>query len=162
MLDPWKYGENKSEHAQQVAFFIWAAVAAQVGFDLARQKETYFGILSSKIKVRPCAELTAIFAIPNGGDRDAVVAARLKAEGVRAGVPDVFWPLPRAQYHGLFIEFKHEVRRNHKSGGLSSKQEVFSANLIKQGYCVEIAYSWQEATEIVERYCASGVAHGYT
>lgn len=33
-----------------------------------------------------------IFAIPNGGDRNPIVGARLKAEGVKPGVPDLFIP----------------------------------------------------------------------
>ena len=31
-----------------------------------------------------------IFAIPNGGQRHKAVAAKLKAEGVKSGVPDLF------------------------------------------------------------------------
>lgn len=36
-----------------------------------------------------------LFAIPDGGRRDAVTGAHLKAEGVRAGVPDMFLAVPR-------------------------------------------------------------------
>jgi len=36
-----------------------------------------------------------IFAIPNGGHRNVVVAGKLKAEGVRAGVPDLCFPEAR-------------------------------------------------------------------
>ena len=42
-----------------------------------------------------------IFAIPNGGQRNAATGARLKAEGVVPGVPDLFIPA-----WGLFIEMK--------------------------------------------------------
>ena len=47
-----------------------------------------------------------VFAIPNGGHRHKAVAAKLKAEGVRAGTPDLFVPVARHGYYGLFIELK--------------------------------------------------------
>lgn len=37
-------------------------------------------------------ELDLMFHIPNGGKRGKAEAARFKAEGVKAGVPDIFFP----------------------------------------------------------------------
>ena len=37
-------------------------------------------------------ELALLFAIPNGGARDPITGAMLKAEGVKRGVPDLFLP----------------------------------------------------------------------
>ena len=45
-----------------------------------------------------------LFAIPDGGRRDAVTGAHLKAEGVRAGGPDMFLAVPRQNAPGLFPE----------------------------------------------------------
>ena len=63
-------------------------------------------------------------AIPNGGDRSMIVASRLKAEGVKAGVWDVFVPVPvwhaspcngeTRWRHGLYLEFKKPARRKHR------------------------------------------------
>lgn len=47
-----------------------------------------------------------IFAIPNGGKRNVITAQLLKAEGVLAGVPDLFIPHASGEHHGLFIEMK--------------------------------------------------------
>ena len=47
-----------------------------------------------------------IWATPNGGQRNVVVAKKLKDEGVLAGVPDLQIPEPRGEYSGLFIEMK--------------------------------------------------------
>lgn len=47
-----------------------------------------------------------IFAIPNGGKRDAREAAHMKRQGVRAGVPDLCVPVARGGFHGLYIEMK--------------------------------------------------------
>lgn len=52
-------------------------------------------------------ELFFMHHIPNGGKRDKVTAKkRLKAEGVKPGVPDVFLPVARKGFHGLYIEMK--------------------------------------------------------
>ena len=44
--------------------------------------------------------------MPNGGHRNKATAGKLKAEGVRAGVPDLMLLYPRHGYHGLVIELK--------------------------------------------------------
>ena len=54
-----------------------------------------------------------IFAIPNGGQRSRAAAGRLKAEGVSAGVPDLFVPA-----WGLWIEMKRQ-----KGGVVSAEQK---------------------------------------
>jgi hypothetical protein len=45
-----------------------------------------------------------IFAIPNGGGRSASTGVALKAEGVQAGVPDLFVP-----EWLLWVEMKREI-----------------------------------------------------
>ena len=49
-------------------------------------------------------ELKMLYAIPNGGARNAITGALLKAEGVKPGVPDLCLPVARGKYHGLYIE----------------------------------------------------------
>lgn len=56
-----------------------------------------------------------LFAVPNGGKRDRVTAAKLKAEGVVAGVSDLILLLPRGPYHGLLIEMKTRTGRQAES-----------------------------------------------
>jgi hypothetical protein len=51
-------------------------------------------------------ELRLLYAVPSGGDRHPIVAAKMRAEGVRAGVPDYCLPVARGGYHGLYIELK--------------------------------------------------------
>lgn len=60
-----------------------------------------------------------IFAIANGGARSLATASRLKAEGVSAGVPDLFIPAWR-----LWVEMKRV-----KGGSLSAEQKDWIAYL---------------------------------
>lgn len=47
-----------------------------------------------------------LFAVPNGGRRDATTAAKLKAEGVVAGVADLILLKRNTDYGALLIEMK--------------------------------------------------------
>lgn len=91
-------------------------------------------------------ELKLLHHVPNGGKRDARVAANLKKEGVKAGVPDIVLPVPRCGYCGLYIELK--VGKNKTS----SKQNEWIKALREQGYFVEVCYGWDKAREVIEKY----------
>lgn len=47
-----------------------------------------------------------LFSVPNGGYRNRVTAAMMKAEGAMAGVADLLLLYPSNGYHGLCIEMK--------------------------------------------------------
>ena len=47
-----------------------------------------------------------LFAVPNGGKRDARTASKLKEEGVVAGVSDLILLVPNRFYGALLIEMK--------------------------------------------------------
>ena len=74
-----------------------------------------------------------LFAIPDGGRRDAVTGAHLKAEGVRAGVPDMFLAVPRQNAPGLFPELKKQ-----KGGRVSENRKTMHEALSQGGYPGEI------------------------
>lgn len=100
--------------------------------------------LEHKEQVALCKWLDArkvrYFAIPNGGARDAVTGARLKAEGVKPGVPDLFIPEMR-----LFIEMK---RRD--GGATTNAQKEWAEYLRGEGYRVEVCRGWIEAKDQIE------------
>lgn len=81
-----------------------------------------------------------IFAIPNGGYRTPQEAARLKAEGVLAGVCDIFIPSMK-----LFIEMKTE------KGIVSTSQRDFMHKMRSVGYRCEVARSYLEAKSFVAK-----------
>ena len=91
-----------------------------------------------------------LFAIPNGGQRNAVVAAKLKAEGVVPGVPDLLLAVPRGGFHGLWIEMK-----NGKAGELSTAQKEMHINLRAQGYRVEVCRTFEGFVTILRDYLRS-------
>lgn len=91
-------------------------------------------------------ELKLLHHIPNGGKRNATEAARFKAMGVKAGVPDLFLPVPRGGYAGLYIEMKYGRNRT------TDRQKEWMHALRQQGYKVEVCYSGAEATQELEKY----------
>ena len=126
----------KSEHTEQVIFF-------QRLFVLSRQRP--------ELK----DALRWIHAIPNGGARDIRTAKKLKAEGVKSGVWDIFWPYRSKGYSGLYIEMKrsdHRPKREGSKGGLSDEQIDFRDFVQSQYFLCKVAYSAKEACEIVEKY----------
>ena len=91
-------------------------------------------------------ELQLMFHIPNGGYRNIATAKRLKAEGVKSGVPDICLPVPRGNYHGLYLELKTD------KGRLSKEQENWLSNLSREGYLAEVAYGFDEAVKVIKGY----------
>lgn len=78
-----------------------------------------------------------VFAIPNGDKRSISVAKRLKAEGVVAGVPDLFIP-----DWNLWIEMKKQ-----KGGRLSAAQKDMIEHLERIGHTVIVGYGATDASQ---------------
>lgn len=87
-----------------------------------------------------------IYAIPNGGQRNKIVAAKLKAEGVVPGVPDIHIPLPNRDYHGLYIELK--VKPNKPTAGQVSVMRM----LEDCGYKCVVCYDVESFIQEVNNY----------
>lgn len=91
-------------------------------------------------------ELKLLFHVPNGGKRNAAEAARFKAMGVKAGVPDLCLPVPMNGYAGLYIEMKYGKNKP------TDTQEMWIRALRQQGYKVVVCYGGMEATKELETY----------
>lgn len=89
------------------------------------------------------------FHIPNGGFRLKSEAAKMKAMGVRPGVPDLFLPYPRGRYHGLFIEMKDVDGRKP-----TKAQREWLELLDAKGYQTAWAKGADMAIKMIERYLA--------
>lgn len=91
-------------------------------------------------------ELRLLFAVPNGGARNAIVAKKLKAEGVRPGVPDYLLPVARAGFHGLALELKT------LTGYASREQRDWIASLRREGWRAEVCRGWSAAWDVLREY----------
>lgn len=91
-----------------------------------------------------------LIAIPNGlAASSRGEAARMKAQGMKSGVPDLLLPYPCGGYAGLWIELKR------RSGGkLSAPQQDWLTYLGHVGYCAVCCRGWDEARERIEAYLA--------
>lgn len=96
--------------------------------------------------------LTLYHHIPNGGLRDKRTAARLIGQGVLIGVPDVFIPAARGDYHGIYVELK--VGHNQATPA----QNEFMAAAIREGYYCCVCYGWPCAAEVIADYLCKPAA----
>lgn len=87
-----------------------------------------------------------LFHIPNGGSRNPIEAHNLKLQGVKSGVPDLFYPVPNKKYHGLFIEMKYGKNKPTKN------QKEWIEYLNSVGYLAVVCYSADEAFKLLNKY----------
>lgn len=103
-----------------------------------------------KLQVAICKYLDLcgyeFFAIPNGGLRNIKVAAKLKQEGVKAGVADLFVALSNGKYHGLFIEVK--VGKNRQQ----PNQKIFEQKVLENGYQYKVVRSIDDMVAVIREY----------
>lgn len=92
-------------------------------------------------------ELKLLYHIPNEGKRSRITGARMKAEGLRSGVPDICLPVPRGEHHGLYIELKR--RKNSK---VTQKQLEWIEDLVAQGYVAAVCRGCDEAISLITDY----------
>jgi len=123
-MTPEEIAKPGTERAEQMALFAWAAL---------------------NIKVYP--QLKWMHAIKNAEKGGAIRGSMAKAEGVKAGVFDIFLPCHKKGCLGLYIEMKKKEK-----GRVSDKQNEFSSDMRNEGYGTVICYSWIEARDILIEY----------
>lgn len=172
-LDPWSYAQKtNSEFAEQSALFRWANMAERFGYLIADDPNSYnvrgfaqtqfdnAGKLGYKHVSEPLTKLKWLHAIHNQGHGDAIRGAKAKAEGVKAGVADIFLPCPAPYdmwstkvYHGFYIELKKAV------GGKPSPDQLdFQWDVRNEGYKHEICHGWLEARKCILDYLGIDVS----
>jgi hypothetical protein len=124
-----KHRSQLSEHKEQVQFFNLCDSASLVD-----------------------KSFNLIFAIPNqsyGGTRqDMLRGKKLKAEGRKSGVPDIFVPIQNDSYNGLFIEMKTKYNKTQEN------QDKWLSDLFNHSFDAVIAYSAIDAFNYVCDYLA--------
>jgi len=105
-------------------------------------QSAFFDLL--RHKYRDIHQLT--FAIPNGGLRYWGTARKLKAEGVKPGVSDVFVARASNGKHGLYIEFKAGKNT------LTDLQKEWGRLMVVENYAFAVCYSVDEAIKVLTTY----------
>lgn len=146
-MTPEQIAKADTEHAHQAAYFCWI------------QKH---GIK----EIDPRLEFT--LAIPNGGLRNKVTASRLRAEGVKKGVADVFVPIPtweqyenpatreieiRIKHCGLWLEFKKPSLEKSMNGMLKDPDQIkFREYVLSQNYFHFVPFNYLQAINATLNY----------
>lgn len=125
-----------SEEAEQCALIEWA--------DLAR-------VPRGAMAGRKIGEF--LFSIPNGAylsgspRQRGMQMSRLKKQGLRPGVSDLFLSLPASARHGLYIEMKRPG-----PGRTSNAQIDFAAKMMQAGYLAALCRGFSYAKAAIESY----------
>lgn len=93
-----------------------------------------------------------LIAIPNGGKRNVREAARLKRQGVKAGVSDIQLCYPTTRFHGLWIELKAPKTKNKAAGKPTKLQTEWLESRKALGYAAELCDGWQSAMRTITAY----------
>lgn len=118
-----------SEHSEQAAVITWA-----------RMSEGRFPELRWLH-----SSLNGIFIPAAPGVRVRIIS-HMKAEGMKKGIPDLFLPVARGNYHGLYIEMKTQTGRP------TPEQIDFMQFADEQGYLDKVCFGTDEAIESLEWY----------
>lgn len=101
-------------------------------------------------------ELALMYAVPNGGSRRPVEAAIMKAEGVKAGVPDIHLPIRRGHLT-LYIELKRQAfaltpTNAAKWGTVSTDQLWWLEELNELGHWAVVCRGCEHAKQTLQAY----------
>ena len=103
-------------------------------------------ILWARMSRQSSPELEHLIAIPNGAHTTPKNRMRLVREGLVAGVSDLFLPVPRGGYSGLWLEMKS------KKGKLRGAQSDWLEAMRKYGHAVHVVYDWDDGRKILQEY----------
>jgi len=82
----------------------------------------------------------------NGVKLSKMQAGKAKASGMLSGVPDLFLPVPRGSFFGLYIEMKNAT------GRIMPNQSRYLKAVSDFGYSAVVCYSANEAIKTIENY----------
>lgn len=124
---------------------------------MSRSEHDEQKIIFNSPRLRKYKEYELLFAIPNAqvalmfskSKRERFAAVNyMSSEGRKKGVPDMFLPVARGGYHGLFIELKAEG----KFHNTSEEQDWWLDELEKQGYLTDVCEGSKTAIYVIEEY----------
>lgn len=92
-------------------------------------------------------DLKLMFHVTNEGRRTVQHTQSLLRQGMKPGVPDIFLPIAKGPYHGMFIEMKRRI-----GGRQTPEQKEWQRALLEEGYCAVVCKGCDEAIEIIDWY----------
>lgn len=133
MITPERLAASGSESGHQKALFCWA-----------KQNEHLY------------PQLKWLFAVPNGFYSDSGQKAKMKAEGLKDGVPDVLFPVYSKWMMGSgWIEFKYSglaIEMKVKKNKTSEEQDKWIDHFKEVKWFCAVCYSWEEARDVILNY----------
>jgi hypothetical protein len=105
--------------------------------------------LMRELELRYPAVFELIYHVPNGGHRVKAVAGKLKAQGVKAGIPDLVLTMARGGFFGLYIEFKATPPND---AAISPSQHERIRKLNEQGYLAVVCRGHFDTVEQIRAY----------
>lgn len=112
----------------------------------AQEQMRLFAWINANMERYP--DLQFAFHPANGEYRHPATAGKLKAMGVRPGVPDVLFPLRCDSWTGLAIELKRSDGKNKATG----RQQEWLHRLHMEGWRTAICYGANEAIDVLREY----------
>jgi hypothetical protein len=105
--------------------------------------------LMRELELRYPAVFELMYHVPNGGHRVKAVAGKLKAQGVKAGIPDLVLTMARGGFFGLYIEFKATPPND---APISPSQHARIRKLNEQGYLAVVCRGHFDTIEQIRAY----------
>ncbi|MCW8278937.1 VRR-NUC domain-containing protein [Pseudomonas sp. PCH199] len=105
--------------------------------------------LMAELRIRMPEIADLIYHVPNGGHRLKSVAAKLKQQGVVAGIPDLVLTMARGGFFGLYIEFKATPPND---AAISPSQHERIRKLNEQGYLAVVCRGHFDTMEQIRAY----------
>ncbi len=96
-----------------------------------------------------------LMAFPLQGARSALNGARMKAEGMRRGTPDMFLAVKEGFSSDLWIPSPHAglwIEMKSKEGRLTEEQCAMQAHLREMGFLCAVCRSTDDAIQTITRY----------
>jgi hypothetical protein len=84
----------------------------------------------------------------SAGKRKGKAITAAKKQGLRSGIPDIFIPISRGEFAGLWIELKRGTGRT----TVSAAQKAWLAWLNLHGFCARICHGAEAAQQEVINY----------
>jgi hypothetical protein len=87
-----------------------------------------------------------IYAVPNEGRRSPRTGKRMKDQGLRKGIPDLYLPIKAGGHGGLYVEVKTD------KGRVSPEQKTWIEWLSEHGYKAVVCRSVDDILAAVIEY----------